>query len=417
MSTPQSPSRALERFRILDFGSAWAGNIAGRLLGDFGADVIKVESTTYLDGSRKGRPIIAGDDASGDEGAWPDMQPGFHVIARNKRSLTLNFKHPEAADVFKRLVRVSDAVMHNFSPGVMDRMGLGQEILLQENPRLVIVGQSLAGETGPLRDYIGYAGTVGALSGLAGLVGYDDEQPIGMFQGLYSDIVSALTSAWAAVVALHDRDTDGARGPIDVSQWEATLALIPGVLMDYSLNGEDARPEGTVSRFYAPNGNYPCRGEDEWISISIGSDDEWRELCEVFGEPGDTLFRAEEGRRQHRTAVDEQVASWTRSHDAAELTRTLQQRGIAAFRVQSIEGVYFDEQLAHRGTWIDVEHPLVGTEPLPGIPWRLTDTPGDVRRSAPLLAEHTREVLMELAGLTVQEIEELVDLGAVEVRA
>ena len=417
-ASPQlEPTRALGRFRVLDFGSAWAGNIAGRLLGDFGADVIKVESTTYLDGSRKGRPIISGDDASGDEGAWPDLQPGFHVIARNKRSLTLNFKHPEAADVFKRLVRVSDAVIHNFSPGVMDRMGIGKEMLLKENPRLVLVGQSLAGETGPLQDYIGYAGTVSALSGLAGLVGYDDEQPIGMFQGLYCDIVSALTSVWATAVALHDRDTHGARAPIDVSQWEATLALVPGVLMNYSLNGKDARPEGTGSRFYAPNGHYPCRGEDEWIGISTGSDDEWRALCEVLGEPGDPRFRTAEARRKHRTAVDEQLADWTRAHDAAELTRILQQRGIAAFRVQNIEGVYFDEQLAHRGTWVDVEHPLVGNEPLPGIPWTLTDTPGDVRRPAPLLAEHTREVLIELAGLTAKEIDELVNVGAVEVRA
>ena len=238
-----------------------------------------------------------------------------------------------------------------------------------------------------------------------------------MFQGLYCDIVSALTSVWATTVALHDRDTDGARAPIDVSQWEATLALVPGVLMNSSLTGEDARPEGTGSRFYAPIGNYPCRGEDEWISISIGSDEEWRALCDVFGEPGDQRFRSEESRRKHRPEVNEQLASWTRSHDAAELTRTLQERGIAAFRVQSIEGVYFDEQLAHRGTWLDVEHPLVGSEPLPGIPWTLTDTPGDVRRPAPLLAEHTHEILIELAGLTAEEIDELVNVGAVEVRA
>ncbi|MGD9892367.1 MAG: CaiB/BaiF CoA transferase family protein [Dehalococcoidia bacterium] len=411
------PAGPLAGLRVLDLGTAWAGNIAGRVLGDYGADVIKVESWTYMDGSRKGKPILVGDADSGDDGQWPDMQPGFHVMARNKRSVALNLRVPDGITLLKRLVRESDVLLHNFSPGVLERLGLSVDMLQRENPRLVIVGQSMAGDHGPLRDYIGYNGTVKALSGLAGLVGYEGEAPIGMFQGLFSDVVSALTAAWGAAVGIYQRAATGRGRVVDVSQWEATLALVPEPLLVSSLSDVELGPRGARNPLACPYGNYPCAGEDAWLSVAVRSDEEWQRFCGVIEHPelaADARYATLAARLVHRAQVDATVGAWTSTRGAAEATATLQAAGIAALPVMNIADLFIDEHLRERNAWVEVEHPLVGVEPLPGIPWKFSRTPGSVRRRAPLLGEHNEEILAEVAGLTRTDYQRLVATGAIE---
>jgi len=410
----QSP---LSGIRVLDFGTAWAGGIVGRVLGDFGADVIKIESWSHMDGSRMGRPIIVDDVAGGDQGNWPDMQPGFHVHGRNKRSIALNLRTPEALSVVNRLLASSDVAAHNFSPGVMDRLGLSRSSMHERNPHLIVVGQSAAGETGPLSSYIGYNSTISALAGLATQVGYPGEEPIGRFQGLYCDVTSALTTVVAILAALLARERGQVNLWADVSQWEASLAIAPNTLLEYTIVGTEARAEPAGSRIFGPCGNYPCSESDEWICISVYGDDEWQSLSLLMGHPElaqDRRFATRSARQAHHEDLDRIVSHWTVGFTLDAIVPLLQEVGIAAYRVCNIESVFIDPQLNARSAFVELEHPLVGLEPMPGVPWKLSATPGGVFRRAPLLGEHNREVLLGVLGLSENEFAELIRVGAVE---
>lgn len=416
-ASQEMPPSPLSRFRVLDFGTAWAGGMAGRMLADFGADVIKVESWTYMDGARKGTPIIVDDTSGGDEGKWPDLQPGFHVLGRNKRSIAINLRVEGGLDLLSRLIRKSDAIIHNFAPGVMERLGLGYERLRELNPKLVLAGQSAAGSEGPLKAYIGYAGTISALAGMAGLIGYAGEPPIGVFQGLYCDIVSAMTTVFAVLAGVVEAQQSGEGQEIDISQWEATLALLPELLMSYSIEGREMGPTGAYHRLCCPYGNYPSAGDDEWVSIATGSEEEWERLCAALGTPElarDPRFDTLERRQENRAALDQVIGAWTRDRSACDATDTLQAARVAAFQVCNVESVYFDEHLKARNAFVDLSHPLVGTEPLPGIPWKLSATPGSSRTPAPLLGQHNEEVLLQLMDVTPEEYRSLVERGIVE---
>jgi crotonobetainyl-CoA:carnitine CoA-transferase CaiB-like acyl-CoA transferase len=417
---PGGARTPLAGVRVLDLGTAWAGGLVGRILGDFGADVVKIESRSHMDGSRMGRPIVVDDEAgveAGDEGRWPDMQPGFHVHGRNKRSVLLNLRAAEALEVLTPLLLASDALVHNFSPGVLDRLGLAESTLREINPRLVVVGQSVAGQTGPLRRYIGYNSTVSALAGLAALVGYEDEEPIGRFQGMYCDVVSALTAVTATLAGLQAAARTGQGCTVDVAQWEATMAIGPFPLLHASITGTDPGPPGATSVLHAPHGNYRCADEDSWVAVAVTGDPQWTVLCGLMGRPElatDPRFTTHADRRANRIDLDAAVTGWTSGLAATDAAARLQERGIAAFAVCDIESVYFDEQLTGRGAFTEVDQPYVGVEPMPGVPWRCARTPGGVRRRAPLLGEHTEEVLRGLGGLDEQRFAALVEAGVIE---
>jgi crotonobetainyl-CoA:carnitine CoA-transferase CaiB-like acyl-CoA transferase len=403
---------ALRGIRVLDLGTAWAGGMAGRILADFGAEVIKVESSRHLDGSRRGRPIGVEDVDGGDEGRWPEMQPGFHVISRNKFSLGIDLQTAGAAQLLADLAGSCDVVIHNFSTGVMDRLGLSEDRLRSRNAGLVIVGQSVAGYTGPMAGYVGYNSTVGGLSGFFHEIGYEGEEPIGTAEGLFSDIVSALTTVYGVLSALL-----GARGStVEISQWEATLALIPEVLIAAS-TGAELSPCGRRIWGVAPHGMYPCQGDDQWIAVSISDGETWAAFCSLIGRTDlvdDKELATVGGRRQRGAEVDEIVRAWSLQHDAVRAAELAQQVGIAADVANHIGDLFADEHLRSREGWIDTEHPLVGFEPLPGVGLSLSATPGTVVRTAPFLGQHTDLILERLLGYSPAKIKELIDQGIVE---
>jgi crotonobetainyl-CoA:carnitine CoA-transferase CaiB-like acyl-CoA transferase len=412
----------LRGLTVLDLGTAWAGGIAGRILGDFGADVIKVESWSHMDGSRMGRPIVVDDTAGGDSGQWPDLQPGFHVHGRNKRSVTLNLKAQAGRELLYQLAAQADLIIHNYPPDTAARMGLADTDLRPYNPDLVLVAQSVAGAQGPCSGLIGYAGTVAALSGLANAVGYPGEEPIAMMEGLYCDVVSALTSALAAlagVIGVLTGTTGGCQA--DVAQWEATLALCAEAVMEWSIRGQERASEGYTSPVLAPQGAYlssAANAEEQWVCLAVGSDAEWRDLVSLLGErfePGrQCIGWSLPTRREHAAEIDESIGRWMRAVGTDSAIVSLRSHGLAASRVCSIENVFVDPQLRHRNAFVDVEHPLAGIEPMPGIPWKLQRTPGRIWRSAPLLGEHTGEILRSRLHLVDEEIERLVAAGAIE---
>ena len=406
----------LSRYRILDFGSAWAAPMAGQILADMGAQVIKIESRARMDGLRLGRPIVGDDVAGGDKGKWPELQPVFHGLNRNKLSVTVNLKRPAGIDLVKELVARSDALINNFSPGVMDRLGLGYEGLRQVRPDIVMVGMPAAGDTGPLSDVLAYAPIALALSGLMSTVGYEDGKLVGELQSAWSDATSALHAAMAVAAALRHRTLTGEGQYVEVCQWEATTSWLGEPVMDWTMNRREARPIGNSNPRMAPHNAYRCKDPEQWVSVAVGTDDEWLGLCkavqEDVGTPPppwtkDPIMAVANRRIQYRKDLDRHLEEWTKRHTPTEVTAILQRHGVAAFPVMNIEDQFLDPHFRARDAWVEMEHPMVGAEWLYGQPWNLSATPGSVRRHAPLLGEHNSEVFGDLLGVPEETLRRL----------
>jgi benzylsuccinate CoA-transferase BbsF subunit len=412
------PPDALTGYRILDFGTAFASPMAAHLLADMGAEVIKIESHTRLDGLRLGRPIVGEDIAGGDRGEWPEYQPVFHGLNRSKLGITVNIKHPEGVDLLKRLIRISDVVINNFAPGVMNRAGLGYEALRVEKSDLVYVSLPAAGESGPLRDIVTYAPVIAALTGISSLVGYSSarEDFVGTLQVAFCDAVGALHAVVAILAALRHRQTSGEGQAIEIAQWEAAASMLGEGLLDYVMNGRVLGPVGNVHPTMVPHDNFRCAGDDAWVAIAVRSEDEWRAFCQATGHPewaDDLHFADAYLRRQHRAELDVLITAWTSQHTPYEVMEKLQAAGVAAMPVMNLEDQFRDLHLREREIHLESEHPKVGLEFLHGIPWRLSDTPGRISRPAPLLGEHNQYVFGDLLSLSEAEIQRLVEAEAI----
>lgn len=411
----------LARYRVVDFGTAWAGPMAAQLLADLGAEVIKVESRARLDGLRLGRPIVGDDLAGGDRGLWPELQPVFHGINRNKLSVTLNLKTGAGLELVRQLLSNSDVALNNYSPGVLERLGLDYPELRKLRPDIILVSMPALGETGPLRDVLAYAPIIQALSGLMSLVGYaEDEALVGELQAPWSDVMAAIHAALAAVAALRHRNLTGQGQSIEVAQLEATTSMLGEAFLEYQMTGAAPGPKGNYDADYAPHNNYPCRnsetGADRWVAIAVGGDAEWQAFCAALGNPAwttDPRFADLEGRLAHVQALDAHVSDWTRQRTAEEIRDLLQSRGVAAMPVMNIEDQFLDPHLQERQAYLEVEHPHVGVEWLYGMPWLLGDTPGGIRAPAPLLGQHNDYVFKELLGRPSEEMARLVEQQAI----
>jgi len=401
----------LSRFRVVDFGTAWAGPMAAQLLADLGAEVIKVESRERMDGLRLGRPIVGDDIAGGDRGLWPELQPVFHGINRNKLSITLNLKTAEGLKLVKELLARSDVAINNYSPGVLERLGLLYPELRKIRPDIILVSMPAMGEVGPMRDVLAYAPIIQALSGLMSVVGYSEEEPlVGELQAPWSDVVAAIHASLATVAALWHRNRTGQGQFIEVAQLEATTSMLGEAFLEYQMTGTTPRPSGNFDVACAPHNNYPCADGDRWVAIAVGSDDEWQAFCQALGNPSwnaggkfDTLA----ARLEKVGELDALISTWTRQRTAQEITELMQAHGVAAMPVMNIEDQFLDPHLQERQAYLEIEHPHVGIEWLYGMPWLLGSTPGGIRTPAPLLGQHNEYILGELLGLPAGEIERL----------
>ena len=407
MQTGPSPKQThspgpLQGYRVLDFGWVLAGAIPGMVLADMGAEVIKVETRQRLDYMRQGRPIV-GDQMD------PEQQPMFHNVNRSKLSVTLNTTHPEAVELARRLAAHCDVVIENFSPGVMDRLGLGYDDLRREKADIIMASVSSNGQSGPLRDLRAYAPSIGAMAGLDSTLGYEGERPLGL-KHAYADICGALHAVFAIVAALYRRRRTGDGCYIDLSMLRATVVTMGAGLMEYAMTGRVMQPRGNYDPMMAPHGNYPCRGEDRWVSIAVGTNEEWDGLVETMGQPSWThgsRFASRYQRLQHRDELDEHLATWTRSLTAEEITESLQARGVAAVPVMDAEGRLFDPHFRERELYSEVDHPSLGVEPIFNLMWKLSRTPPAIRGHAPLLGEHNQQVLGDILGMSQEEVKRL----------
>lgn len=402
MDTPRSNRGPLDGYRVLDFGWVLAGAIPGMVLADMGAEVIKVESRQRLDYMRLGRPIV-GDQPD------PEQHPMFHNVNRNKLSITLNTIHPQAVELARKLAAHCDVVIENFSPGVMDRLGLGYEDLHRIKPDLIMASISSTGQTGPLRDLRAYAPSIGALAGLDSTLGYEGGRPLGL-KHAYGDICGALHTVFAIVAALYQRQRTGRGQYIDLSMLRATVATQGLGLMEYIMTGRVMQPRGNYDPTMAPYGNYPCAGEDRWVSIAVATDEEWQGLKAALGSPAwtsDPKFASRYGRLKHRHELDQHLAQWTATRSAEAVTELLQSHGVAAIPVMGAEERLFNPHFRARGLYADIEHPALGAEPIFNLMWNLSRTPSAIRRHAPLMGEHNRQVFCGILGMSEPEVKAL----------
>ncbi len=399
---PADTTGPLAGYRVLDFGWVLAGAIPGMVLADMGAEVIKVETRQRMDYMRLGRPIIGTE-------MDPEQHPMFHNVNRGKLSITLNTNYQEAVELALRLVARCDLVLENFSPGVMDRLGLGYERLRAVKEDIIMVAISSHGQTGPLRDLRAYAPSIGAMSGLDSTLGYQGERPLGL-KHAYADITGALHAVYAAVAALYQRRRTGRGQYVDVSMLRATAATMGVGLMEFEAGGRALQTRGNYDPTMAPYGNYPCLGEDQWVSIAVANDAEWDGLVAAMDHPewaAGERFASRFQRQRNRRELDDKLSEWTRERDAWGITELLQSHGVAAMPVMDARERLEDRHNRERGLYQEIEHPALGMEPIFNLMWKMEKTPPAIRRHAPLLGAHNRKVFGGLLGLDDAEISRL----------
>ena len=397
----------LDGVRVLDFTQVYAGPTCTRMLADLGADVIKIEGLTRMDITRN---FVMPENNSEDE-YW--NKAGYFLLRNGgKRSLTLDFGEESggaSADIVKRLVAECDIVAESFTPHVMDKFGLGYDSLTKIKPDIIMISLSGYGRNGPWRDYSGYGMGLEPAAGLSSITGYAGGDPLRT--GIsFTDPYSGIVGAGAVLSALLYRRRTGKGQYIDLSEQEAAVPVVGYALMDYTMNKRQPQRIGNRSHWYAPQGCYPCAGEDNWLVITVTDDDSWRALCEATGHPewaSDERFADLASRREHHDALDELIAGWTRKQDQYEAMHALQKAGITAAAVLNPRQALLDPHLRERGFFDRVETEQ-GPRPVPHqIGARFSAFEMVSARPAPKLGEHNREVLQGLLGMSDDEVNDL----------
>ncbi|MBI2887024.1 MAG: CoA transferase [Chloroflexi bacterium] len=405
--------------RIIDFSWWVAGPHATRILADFGAEVIKIETKTphvyRMNGPWRKHGIALANQSQVDS---PNLSGTFNNQNRNKLGMALDVKDPRGMAHLRSLIALSDVVIENFSSRVMESWGLGYDQLRALNPAIIYVSLAGMGHWGRDRDIQTMGPIVQALSGLTWMSGFPDLPPAGWGYS-YMDHLGGYAAATAIVSALYYREQTGQGQWVDISQTEVGNTLLGAEVLEYTVTGNTRTRNGNRLEHpaAAPHGAYRCAGDDRWIAISVFNDQEWQALCEAMGQPEwtrDPRFATPSGRVAHQDDLDRFLEGWTCSQEDYALMELLQGHGIAAGVVQNgVDRFLRDPQLKERGMFVTVEHPEMGTSPVEAVPIRLPEAPATYRRGAPLLGEHSAEVLSRVLGLTPEEIGMLAQDGVI----
>jgi benzylsuccinate CoA-transferase BbsF subunit len=398
--------RLLAGVKVADFTWIGAGSYTTKLLADLGADVIKIESSERLDSLRLARPFKDGVTGVNRSGYFADRNS-------SKRSITINAKHEEGLQLIKRLIAQSDVVTNNFTPGVMDKLGLGYDVVQAIRPAIVYCAMSMQGSTGPHRQHLGYGLTIGAMTGFQHLTGLPEREPAGTGTNFPDHLPNPTHAAFVILAALRHSRRTGIGQCIDIAQTEPTIAALGASILNYTVNGVIDQRRGNAHAEVAPHGVYPCAGDDRWIAIAVMNDAQWNSLRRVLDIPDDARWRSNAGRMADRETIDAVIAQQTRSHEVVQLMHALQTAGIAAGAVQDARDVLQrDPQLQARGHWVSFDHPEMGPSTYNAAPFRFSDAQSDPLSPAPLLGQHTREICRDLLGIGEQEIDRLIAAGA-----
>jgi len=395
--------------KVLDFMWAMAGPGSTRILADYGATIVRVESTTRFDAVRMVGPFHDGQPGPESSGLFYNMNTG-------KLPVTLNMSKAQSKEVILDLVRWADVVTESFSPRAMKAWGLDYAALRQVKPDIIMLSTCLMGQTGPLAKFAGFGNLAAAISGFFDPTGWPDRAPAGPF-GAYTDYIAPWYNAAAILTALEYRRRTGQGQHIDLSQAEASLHFMAPALLDYTANGTVQSRAGNDDRNYAPHGVYPAAGNDAWIAIATQTEAQWQALCRVIERPewaGDERFATVEGRRAHGDEIDAAISAWTSRHDAFGAESRLQQDRVPASAVRTMHQLYQDPQLLHREHFVDLEHPQHGTTTVEGSRFKLSRTPAQVGGAAATLGRENQYVLEKILGYSEEKITELVSAEVLE---
>jgi benzylsuccinate CoA-transferase BbsF subunit len=403
-STKRLPMQGI---RVLDFSWGGAGPFATKALADFGAEVLKVETSTHYDFPRTMAPYA---------GKTKGINRSAYFANRNssKAGVTLNLKTPEAVALVKRLVPSCDLVVNNFRAGVLERAGLGYQEVAELRPDIIYVSMPLQGTGGPQANYSGVGHTLNVLAGIFGMTAYADGTVVGPGTNFPDHSVNPGHALVAIMAALVHRKRTGRGQYIEVSQLESTTNLLGPDILAYSLNRTNPAPEGNTSRTKSPYGVFAC-AEGEWLTISVADDAQWAGLAGVAaGESwaADRRFASHAGRLAASEELNGFVATWVHDKDAFTLMATLQAAGVPAGVVQNARHlVDHDPQIAHRGHLVTLDHAEMGPTVYNNAPYRLAKTPGRPQRAAPLLGQHNAEVFQGMLGVSDEDFSRMAEAG------
>ncbi len=391
----------LSGLRVADFTWVGAGPFMTKPLADHGAEVIKVESRTRTDVIRSMPPFAGGQ---------PGVNRSGYFANRNssKRSICLDLRSATGRQLALELIQRSDVVVNNFTPGTLQRLGLGYEDARRVRRDVIYLDMPMQGLEGPHSLHRGYGLSIGALAGFLDLAGYPHADPVGTGTNYPDHVPNPLHGAIALLTALRDRARTGRGCHIELAQIESTVNVV-GAAIIAAAAGHRVTRAGNTDASMAPHGVYPCRGVDDWIAIAVRSDAEWLRLLDTLEAKdlgNDERFTTMQFRVKAEDALDVEIGRWTRPHDSDELARALCSRGVPAAKVANAEHVVrHDRQLASRGHWVRLDHPEMGSSIYDGIPYRLSRAPGRLRAPAPLLGADTFEVCTGLLGMSEEEYE------------
>ncbi len=398
-------AQPLAGLRVLDFGHGGVGVEGGRMLAEYGADVIKIETRTYPDFMR----LVTG----------TEMTPSFASSSRTKRSFGVNSKIPEGLAVLKELVKTADIVIENNSTGTMDAMGVGYETLKELNPGVCMASSQLMGSTGAYADWIGYGPTIQTVGGIKYLWNFTDGDPPPGSNAIHPDHMAGRLCALGALAGLWSRERRGGDGAqAEISQAEALVNTLGDLFMAESLSPGSVQPVGNDSEQGAPWGVFQCDGDQQWSVVCVRDDADWEALKQAMGNPAwadHPAYGTAEGRLAAREAVNAGVAEWTAGLSPLEVQEACQAAGVPGSAMLTALDHLTDPQLRDRGFQLEVFQPGAGHLVLEGPCFYGSEMPTPPVHAAPLLGEHTRQICIEELGMDSAEVERLVEMGALEV--
>lgn len=395
----------LEGIRIVEFGMAVVGPLTCSWAGNYGAEVIKVETVTRPDHLRTMNPLK--DDKPGINGSYY-----FSRDNASKYSVTINLRRKGGVKLAKRLIGRSDIVVESYTSGVMEKYGLGFRELEKIKPDIIMLSSCMFGQTGELRSMPGYGVTLTAMSGISYLCGWQDRMPTGPY-GSYTDYLVPRFNLLAIVSALDYRSRTGRGIYIDAAQVEAALQFVGPPLLDYQANGRIAERNGNEDPFAVPHGVFPCKGEDRWCAIAVFNEEQWKAFCKAVGSPKWTLdakFDDFESRKRNEDELNKLVAEWTVGLRAEDVMVLMQGSGVPAAVVNTGKDLENDAQFQHWNYFVELEHPILGQVKYPKHSIEFSNHPQIVMRS-PCIGEHTEYVCKKIIGISDEDFKKHLEAG------
>lgn len=409
MKDEQDLPRALQGIRVADFTWFISGPLVSKFLGDCGAEIIHIESATNPDNLRGTVPM-------------KDDIPGINrsaVFARynsSKYGVSINLKHPRGVELARRLVAWSDIVVENFTPGVMERLGLSYSNLRKSKEDIIMISLPMFGHTGPFAGHPGLGSQLADVAGFGNITGWPDRGPSSP-PGAYTDFITPYYALAAVMGALDYRRRTGKGQYIEISQYEAGIHFLTPLILEWFVNSIEPRRAGNHCPGVVPYGVYRCRGVDRWCAISVFTDQEWQSLCRAMDQPGladDPRFATLLSRLENRDDLDRAIEEWTTGRSAEDVMTTLQQAGIAAGSVSDGRALVEDPQLNARGFYAQLVHPEIGAHRYLRPPFKFSQSAASPTSPAPCLGQHNEYVFRHIIGLNDDEFVQLLNEGVLE---